>query len=81
MIDKQKLRIDAARLDIINEFLMKDDNPLVNDLIEVIEKHGGVDEVNRKAEEARNLENLLAKLEAKKSPYVKDLEWLQKQRE
>jgi hypothetical protein len=81
MIDKQKLRIDAARLDVINEFLMKEDNPLVNDLIEVIEKHGGVDEVNRKAEEARNLENLLAKLEAKKSPYIKDLEWLQKQRD
>jgi hypothetical protein len=81
MIDKQKLRIDAARLDTINEFLMKDNNPLVNDLIEVIEKHGGVDEVNRKAEEARNLENLMAKLEAKKSPYIKDLEWLQKQRE
>jgi len=81
MIDKQKLRIDAARLDVINEFLMKEDNPLVNDLIEVIEKHGGVDEVNRKAEEARNLENLMAKLEAKKSPYIKDLEWLQKQRE
>ncbi|MCK4483513.1 MAG: hypothetical protein KAU89_01725, partial [Candidatus Thorarchaeota archaeon] len=81
MIDKQKLRIDAARLDTINEFLMKDDNPLVNDLIEVIEKHGGVDEVNRKAEEARKLENLMAKLEAKKSPYIEDLEWLQKQRE
>jgi hypothetical protein len=81
MIDKQKLRIDAARLDTINEFLMKDDNPLVNDLIEVIEKHGGVDEVNRMAEEARKLENLMAKLEAKKSPYVADLEWLQKQRE
>jgi len=81
MIDKQKLRIDAARLDAINEFLMNDTNPLVNDLIEVIEKHGGVDEVNRKAEEARKLENLMAKLEAKKSPYIEDLEWLQKQRE
>jgi len=81
MIDKQKLRIDAARLNTINKFLMKEDNPLVNDLIEVIEKHGGVDEVNRKAEEARKLENLMAKLEAKKSPYIEDLEWLQKQRE
>ncbi|MCK5390536.1 MAG: hypothetical protein KAJ36_08590, partial [Candidatus Thorarchaeota archaeon] len=44
-------------------------------------KHGGVDEINRKAREARKLENLLALLDAKKSPYIKDLQWLQEQRD
>ncbi len=81
MTDRQKLKIDNARLKEINEFLLRDDNPLVTDLLKVIEKHGGVDEINKKAEEARKLENLLAQLEAKDSPYVKDLTWLQEQRD
>ncbi|MGQ4912108.1 MAG: hypothetical protein ACP6KW_08060 [Candidatus Thorarchaeota archaeon] len=81
MNDRQKLRISESRLNEINDFLLREDNPLVNDLLEVIEKHGGVEEINRKAEEARRLENLLEKLEAKKSPFVKDLQWLQEQRD
>jgi len=81
MTDRQKLKIDNARLNEINEFLLRDDNPLVTDILKVIEKYGGVDEINRKAEEARKLENLLAQLEAKDSAYVKDLTWLQEQRD
>ena len=81
MIDRRKLKIDAARLERINEFLLRDDNPLVTDLLEVIEKYGGVDEINKKAEEARKLDNLLGQLEAKDSKYVKDLTWLQEQRD
>jgi hypothetical protein len=81
MTDKQKLKIDNKRLKEINDFLLRDDNPLVTDLLKVIEKYGGVDEINKKAEEARKLENLLAQLDAKKSPFVKDLTWLQEQRD
>ncbi|MFX1367266.1 MAG: hypothetical protein ACFFAY_01525 [Promethearchaeota archaeon] len=81
MTDKEKLKIDVNRLHDINEFLLKDDNPLVSGLIEVIEKHGGVDEINRRANQARKLENLFAKLEQKESTYVKDLNWLQEQRD
>ena len=81
MIDRSKLRIDVERLNEINDFLLKDDNPLVTDFLKVIEKHGGIDEINRKAEDARKLENLMARLEEKKSPYVKDLVWLQEQRD
>ena len=81
MTDRQKLRIDENRLREINDFLLSKDNPLVTDLLDVIEKHGGVDEINRKAREARKLDNLLAKLDAKKSPYLKDLDWLQEQRD
>jgi len=79
MSDKQKLRIDENRLREINDFLLSDDNPLVTNLLDLIEKHGGVDEINRKASEARKIDNLLAMLDAKNSPYVKDLQWLQEQ--
>ena len=81
MSNREKLRISTDRLDEINEFLLKDDNPLIRDLLEVIDKHGGVEEINKKANEARKFENLLAKLEAKNSPFVKDLLWLQEQRD
>jgi hypothetical protein len=81
MTDRQKLKIDVDRLDEINDFLLKDDNPLINGIIDVIDKHGGVDEINKKANEARRLENLMAKLEKKGSPYVQDLQWLQEKRD
>ena len=81
MTDRDKLRIDQNRLSEINDFLLKDDNPLITNLLDLIEKYGGVDEINRKAREARKLENLLALLDAKKSPYIKDLQWLQEQRD
>ncbi|MHA2026389.1 MAG: hypothetical protein ACW98U_10860 [Candidatus Thorarchaeota archaeon] len=81
MTDRNKLRIDQARLDEINDFLLRDDNPLVSGLLEVIEKYGGVEEINKQASEAANLDNLLGLLEAKNSPFVKDLKWLQEQRD
>jgi len=81
MTDRHKLRIDTSRLEEINEFLLCDDNPLVTDLLRVIEKHGGVDEINKKARDARKLENLIAMLETKDSGFVKDLNWLQEQRD
>jgi hypothetical protein len=53
----------------------------VNGLLEVVEKYGGVDAINRKARENRKLDNLMKRLEKKKSPFVKDLEWLTKKRD
>ncbi|MFW9845264.1 MAG: hypothetical protein ACFFD6_00835 [Candidatus Thorarchaeota archaeon] len=79
MTDRQKLEIDGKRLNEINEFLLKEDNPLVNGLLQVIDKYGGVDEINKKADAARKLESLLERLEKKHSPYVEDLNWLQEQ--
>ncbi|MGY5874119.1 MAG: hypothetical protein RTU30_00095 [Candidatus Thorarchaeota archaeon] len=81
MVDRQKLRIDPKLLDEINEYLLHKDNPLISGLLDVIEKHGGVDEINQKANEARKLDNLIGMLEAKNSPYVQDLKWLQEQRD
>lgn len=81
MTDRHKLKIDQNRLSEINDFLLKDDNPLITNLLDLIEKHGGVDEINKNARDARNLDNLMASLDAKKSPYFKDLQWLQEQRD
>ena len=78
---REKLRIREVNLKEINDFLLREDNPLVNGLLRIIEKYEGVDEINRKAREARKLENIMERLRRKNSPYVKDLEWLTEQRD
>src|SRR5450756_2420551 len=78
---REKVKISDKSLEEINAFLLDPNNKLVNDLLAVIEKYGGVDEINRKAEEAGKLENILGKLREKKSPYMKDLEWLTEKRD
>ena len=78
---RSKLRIDEENLEEINKFLLRKDNPLVDGLLKIVDKYGGVNEINHKAKEACKTENLMARLEKKKSPFVKDLEWLRKQRD
>ena len=78
---RNKLIIEKKRLDEINNFLMDPNNKLVNDLLAVVEKYGGPEEINRKARESGKVENLMARLKEKNSPYVKDLEWLLEQKE
>ncbi|MEM3699649.1 MAG: hypothetical protein QXL57_02130 [Candidatus Bathyarchaeia archaeon] len=76
-----KLKIKEESLKEINDFLLEKDNPLVNRLLEIVDKYGGVEEINRKAMDNRKLENLMKRLEKKKSPFLKDIEWLIKQRD
>jgi len=78
---KDKLRIEEENLEAINDFLLRKDNPLIDSLLSLIEKHEGVEEINKKAKESQKLENLTKRLEKKNSPFVKDLEWLAKQRD
>jgi len=78
---REKLKIDPKRFEEINSFLMNPNNEMVNKLLAIIEKHGGVDEINRKHEESGKFENIMARLEEKKSPYVDDLKWLMEQRD
>lgn len=78
---RSKLAIENKRLDEINAFLMDPKNKLVNDLLAVIEKYGGPEEINRKAKESGKIENLMERLQEKKSSYVKDLEWLIEQKD
>lgn len=78
---RTKLQINEKNLKEINKFLLKKDNALVNRLLEIVEKYGGVKEINKKANAARDLNDLMRRLEKKKSPFSKDLEWLTKQRD
>lgn len=78
---RAKLAIEDKRLDEINAFLLDPENKLVNDLIAVVEKYGEAEEINRRAREAGKIENLMARLKKKNSPYLKDLEWLIEQRD
>ena len=78
---RQELLIEEKTLKEINDFILREDNPLVNSLLKVIEKYGGVDEINRKAREAQRLENLMARLKTRNPSYAKNLEWLIRQRD
>jgi len=78
---REKVKISEQSVEEINNFLLDPNNKLVNDLLDVIEKYGGVDEINRKGEEAGKLDTILGKLREKKSPYMKDLEWLTEKRD
>ncbi len=76
MDNRKKLLIPKNKVDDINNVLMDPDNPLVNSLMELVDKYGGVDEINRLAVENGKVDNLLGRLREIKSPYVADLEWL-----
>lgn len=78
---REKLLIDERDLKEVNAFLLREDNPLINGILDIIDKYGGVEEINRKARENGKLENLMKRLEEKKSPFIRDLEWLIKQRD
>jgi hypothetical protein len=78
---RQRLKLPSSCLKELNDFLLDPHNPLINALLDLIEQYGGPESINRKAEEARKLENLLAKLKNSGSPYYKDLLWLIRQRD
>ncbi len=78
---RQQLKIPYDRLDDINRVLLNPDMQVVNDVLTVVEKYGTPEEINRKAEQARQLPNLLKKVEKAQPKFLKDLEWLQEQRE
>jgi len=78
---RSALRISAQRLEEVNALLTDPDNPAITELVKLVERYGGPQEINRKAAEAVKLENLMARLEKAKSPYVKDLTWLIEQRD
>ena len=78
---RKKLKISNKALDTVNKFLIDENNILINSLYEIIEKYGGVDEINKKAKEASEIDNLLSKLKNKKPDYAQDIEWLIEQRD
>ena len=78
---RQRLAISEDHLQQINQFLTDPNSEVINDLLRIVEKHGGPEEINRKAEAARQLPALMARLRESGSPYLADLEWLIEQRD
>lgn len=77
---RQQLKISENRLNEINDLLTDPNNETISRILEIVERYGGPEEINRKAAEARKFENLMARLKEVNSPYVVDLEWLTEQR-
>ena len=78
---RDRLEISQAALDEINALLLDPDSRVVNDFFAVVAKYGTPEEINRRAEEARKLPNLMGRLREVKPAYVADLEWLIEQRD
>ena len=78
---RDQLRIRPADLEVVNAVLAGEDNALVDGLLDLIEKYGGVEEINRKADEAGRLETRLARLQDEGSPFLEGLQWLAEQRD
>lgn len=78
---RELLKIPSDRLDAINDVLMNPDTKIINAFLDVVAKYGTPEEINRKAAEARKLENLYAKVREKKPEFIKDLDWLKEQRD
>ncbi len=76
-----QIRIAQDRVGMVNEALSKLTDRLVEPIVQIVEKYGGIDAINARAEEAGRLENLMAKLEARNSSYLNDLRWLIEQRD
>ena len=76
-----RLRIPAVRLEEINAELFTADSRALNDFLDVVEKYGSPEEINRKAAEAGRSSVLEAKLRQIHPEYLADLEWLRRQAE
>jgi hypothetical protein len=77
---RQLLEIPPSRLEAINKILLDPDSQVINDFLEVVARYGSPEEINRKAEQARQLPALLERVEATKPEHLADLTWLQDQR-
>src|SRR5512147_192818 len=79
--DIRDLEIPLQRLEAVNHVLLDPDLQIMRSFLDTVAKYGTPAEINAKAEQARQLPNLLKKVEATRPEYLKDLEWLQQKRE
>jgi hypothetical protein len=78
---RKRLRIAEERFREVNDFLLDPDNPVVEGVVALVDRLGGPEALNRRAAEARRLENLFARLKEARSPYLADVEWLIERRD
>lgn len=78
---RQQLVIPKDRLEYINKIILDPEMRVINDFLEVVQKYGLPEEINRKAQESGKLENLFKKVAETNSEYLNDLNWLIEQRD
>jgi hypothetical protein len=76
---RERLRISTEDVAAVNALLCGR-NPLLEGLLDLVDEFGGVGAINRAADAAGDLGGRLARLEAERSPWLDDLEWLREQR-
>ena len=72
---REKLAIDAAKLEELNAFLTNPANPAISEFLDVVAKYGTPEEINARAREAGTLEHQMNHLREMSHPYVEDLEF------
>lgn len=78
---QDRLTISHKRLEEVNALLLDPGNATVKAVVDLVERLGGPEAINRKAEEARRLDSLIARLKDQGSPYLADLQWLTAERD
>jgi hypothetical protein len=78
---RKRLKISYDRLDDINAILVNPNSRVINDFLEVVAKYGSPDEINAKANQARQLSALYERIKEIEPKYLDDLRWLEEQRE
>ncbi len=78
---RELLAIPHDRLDAINGVLLDPNSRVMKAFLDVVDKYGTPEEINRKHLESRKLVHLLRVVEERAPEHVKDLEWLMEQRD
>jgi hypothetical protein len=77
---RELLKIPVSRLEAINDLLLDPDVRIINEFLEVVKKYGTPNEINQRANAARRMPALLEKVQSIRPDYIKDLEWLEMQK-
>ena len=72
---RNRLQISQERLNEVNALLLNPDSRVINEFLDVVSKYGTVEEINRKAREARDLSTLMGRLQEMGSPYLRRSLW------
>ena len=78
---RARLRIPHDRLDAINSVLLDPNTRVINDLLDVVAKYGTPEQINARAAQARDFDNLMTRLAERGCGYLDELLWLMAQRD
>jgi hypothetical protein len=76
---RKLLEIPQARLIAVNQVLLDPSSEVMRRFLNVVDKYGTPEEINRKHKASRQLPALLKRVQATRPEHLKDLEWLQAQ--